>query len=91
MVVGCVGEGGRGVYGAVVDVPGVNGGWVWVSGLLVPVIGDFVIVDDVDPWQVCSGTWPVWGGVDLAVFSSICFHICAESVGHVNVDEIALK
>lgn len=89
VVVGCVGEGGGWVYGAVIDVPGIDGGGIGVGGLLVPVVGYFVVVDNVDPWQVCSGAWPVWGGVDLAVFSSICLHICAESMGHINVDEIA--
>ena len=89
VVVGCVGEGGRGVYGAVVDGPGIYGGGIGVRGLLVPVVGYFVVVYDVDPWEVCGGTRPVWGGVDLAVFSSICLHVCAESMGYVNVDEIA--
>ena len=60
VVVGGVGEGGWGVYGAVIDGPGVDGRGIGVGGLLVPVVGYFVVVDDVDPGEICGGIRPVW-------------------------------
>lgn len=89
VVVGCVGEGGGWVDRAVIGGPGIDGCGIGVGSLLVPVVGYFVVVNDVDPGEVCGGVWPVGGGVHLAVFSSVCFDICAESVGYVYVDEIA--
>ncbi len=42
-------RGGWWIERAVVEVPGVDGGGVWILRLLVPVVGNFVVVNDVQP------------------------------------------
>ena len=88
--VGGVWEGGGWwVERAVVDVPGVYGGGIGVLPLFVPIVGNFVIVDDVEPWEVFGDSRPVGGGVDLSVLPSIGLGVGAESVGNIDVDEVA--
>ena len=76
------------VYARVVQVPGVSGGGVRGCGVSVPVICDFVVVEDVEPGDRRDG-WPVGGGVYLAVFAAVGFDRGAEAEGYVDVDEIA--
>lgn len=98
---GAVGEGGvccvcvwvggsRGrVDGGVVEVEGVEGSGVRGAGAAVPVVGDFMVVDDVQPGEGGGDGWPGGGGVDLAVFAAVGFGVGAEAAGDVDVDEVA--
>lgn len=68
---------------------GVVGGVVDARGVLVPVVGDFVVVVDVDPGERVRDGWPVGGSVDLTVLAAVGFAVGAVAAGDVDVDEVA--
>ena len=74
-----------------VDVPGIYGGGIRILQLLVPVIGYFVVINDMQPWQFFRGSRPVWRGVYLTIFSSVGFRISAKAMRDIDVDEVSKK
>ena len=69
-------------------MPGVYSGGVGCSSVSVPVVCNFVIVEDVEPGQGRGDRGPVWGGVDLAVFTAVCLDVGAETAGDIDVDKV---
>lgn len=81
-------SGGR-IDGSVVEVEGVEGSGVGGAGAAVPIVGDFVVVEDMEPGEGRGGRRPGGRGVDLAVFAAIGFGVGTEAAGDVDVDEVA--
>ena len=62
---------------------------VKTSRVLVPVISDFVVVQDMDPWKFVRDGWPIWGCIDPSVLTSKGLHVLTKTLRHIGIDEIA--
>ena len=71
-----------------IDVPWVYSGWIGVLPLLVPIIGYFMVINDMEPRKFFGGSRPVGRGIYLAILPSISFCVGSEPVRNVHIYEI---
>lgn len=81
-------DGGR-IHRGVIVVPWVDGSFVKARLVLVPVVFDFVIVQDVDPAEVLSDLGPFRRGIDSPVLLAVVGGVFAPEFGHIGVDKVA--
>lgn len=84
-------RGNRGVDANVIVTERISGGGVGRSGVPAgPVVGDFVVVECVEPRKGAEeGEGPGWGGIYTAVFGAVVGSGGREAQRDVDVDEVA--
>ena len=66
-----------GISRHMVVLKGVVGGHGDAGQVAVPVVLDFVVIDDVNPGEILTDGGPVWRRVDLSVFSTVVLCVSA--------------